>query len=161
MEILIVITIFAVLGMIVTRSVILTLQGSQKSESMVSARENLDYSLGVIERQIRNANSIPNSSCTGVGSTSISYIDQNGSSSYFSCVNTGSVGSYIASESASVLTKLTNSNIKINSCSFTCIPSIGSNPPQVDIDITVQNTDASGVLGSAVSASTQIYLRNY
>ena len=151
MEILIVITIFAVLGMIVTRSVILTLQGSQKSESMVSARENLDYSMGIIERQIRNADAIT-SACNSTSSNSISYLDQDGIASSFACS-----GGSISSGSAI----LTNSNVAVTSCHiFKCIPS-SFGPPEVDIDITVQNKNTMGILGSAVSASTQIFLRDY
>lgn len=157
-EILVVIVIFAVLGLLVTRSITLTLQGSQKSTSLVSARENLDYSLGVIERQLRNANSITclNSSPT----TEIYYFDQNDVLAYFQCVNPGNDNSSIASGSGSVSTHLTNNNIKVLSCSFSCINST-SGPSQVDIDISLQSVNSTGILGSVVSASTQVFLRNY
>lgn len=154
LEVLVVVTIFAVLGILITQSIVLTLQGSRKSESIVRARENLDYSLNTIERQIRNANSV--SPCTGLPVTTISYLDQNGTSSFFSCVNTGSNGSYIASGSA----HLTGDAVKITACSFSCIPGTEANPPYITIDLTVKEASASGIQ-SNVSASTQIYLRNY
>jgi hypothetical protein len=152
-----VIVIFAVLGLLVTRSIILTLQGSQKSTSLVSARENLDYSLGVIERQLRNANSI---TCPNSSPTKIDYFDQNDVPAYFQCVNPGNDNSSIASGSGSVSTPLTNNNIKVLSCSFSCINST-SGPSQVDIDISLQSVNSTGILGSVVSASTQVFLRNY
>ncbi|MGA3292117.1 MAG: prepilin-type N-terminal cleavage/methylation domain-containing protein [Candidatus Microgenomates bacterium] len=154
-EIMVVITIFAILGILVTGSIILTLQGTQKSESLIRARENLNYSLGVIERNIRNANSIPD--CSGTASNTISYLDENGNPASFSCVNTGSDDSYVASSSA----RLTSSVIKITDCSFICTPPDSDNPPLVTINLSVQDASASGILGASVTASTQIYLRNY
>lgn len=157
MEVLVVITIFAVLGILVTQSVALTLQGSRKSESIVKARENLDYSLSIIERQIRSAGSIT-SPCPNPGADkSISYLDQNGDPGSFSCVNTGAVNSYIASGSA----RLTNDAVKVTSCSFVCTPATATNPPLITVDVALKEASASGVQSANVSASTQIYLRNY
>lgn len=155
LEVLVVITIFAILGILVTQSIVLTLIGSQKSESMVKSRENLDYSLNVIERQIRNANSI--TVCPNPDPTIINYLDQNGKPSSFSCVNTGNDESYIASGSA----RLTNDAIKVMSCSLECTPGTETNPSYVSIDITVKEASAAGIKSANVSATTQIYLRNY
>lgn len=163
LEILVVVTIFAILGILVTQSVILTLQGSKKSESLVHARENLDYSLSIIERQIRGASSITSQCSTPPATpspaTEIDYLDQDGVQSSFTCVDTGSNDSYIASGSAS--TRLTSDAVKITECSFTCTASSGSNPPVVAINLTVQDASASVTQKSSVSASTQIYLRTY
>jgi len=57
-EILIVITIFAVIGILSTRSVFLTLRGAKKSDSLVRVRENVNNALSVIERQIRNSEKV-------------------------------------------------------------------------------------------------------
>lgn len=149
-EILVVITIFAVLGILTTRSIFLTLQGSKKSESMVRVRENLNYSMGVIERQLRNANSIVD--CT---SNVINYIDQNGNPTSFSCVL--GIDSRIASGSA----RLTSDAVEITNCSFTCTLGISTNPPLVNITIEGQDATAVGIQNTKVSTSTQIYLRNY
>jgi prepilin-type N-terminal cleavage/methylation domain-containing protein len=158
-EMLVVIAIFAFVGTIVTRAIVLTLQGTQKSTSIVSARENLDYAMGIIERQIRNANSIT-SDCFGNPSTEIDYVDQDGSPGSFSCQGTGSIGSYIASGSATPANSLTNSSVEITGCSFTC-SATGTTPPVVSISLTVQNAATSGIGGGDVSSSTQIDLRNY
>lgn len=154
-EILVVITIFAVLGIIVTSSIVLTLQGTRKSESLIKVRENLNYSLAVIERNIRNANSIP--VCPEATTTTINYLDQYGNPTSFSCANTGLEDSYIASGSS----RLTSNAIKIVSCSFTCTPSDSSTPPLVTIDLTVQDASSSGTQNAEVTTVTQIYLRNY
>jgi len=155
LEVLVVITIFAILGILVTQSIVLTLIGSQKSESMVKSRENLDYSLNIIERQIRNANSI--TVCPNLDPAVIDYLDQNGKPSSFSCVNTGNDESYIASGSS----RLTNDAIKIVSCSLVCTPGTETNPSFVSVDITVKEASAAGIRSADVSATTQIYLRNY
>jgi prepilin-type N-terminal cleavage/methylation domain-containing protein len=158
LEVLVVITIFAILGILVTESVTLTLQGAKKSESIVRARENLDYSLSIIERQIRGASSIP--VCSNSDTTEIDYLDPTGASGSFSCGgNTQPDGpwAYIASGSA----HLTADTVKVTSCTFHCYPGANSNPPYVTIDLTVQDASASGIQSANVSASTQIYLRNY
>ena len=155
-EMMVVITIFAVIGIIVTSSVILTIAGAKKSESIIKARENLDYALNVIERNIRNANSIVG--CSGDSSYAIKYLDQNNTSASFSCIGMGGVDSYIASGSSNL--RLTSTTVKIVGCNFSCVTSTSS-PPLVIIDLSVQNAGSSGIQSSNVSASTQIYLRNY
>ena len=157
-EVLIVITIFAVLGILVTQSVALTLIGSRKSESIVRARENLDYSLNIIERGIRGASAV--SPCSDNDGTSVYYLDQSGNSSSFSCEGTlGSIGSYIASGSAAV--HLTSDAVKIMACVFHCYPATGTNPTYVTVDLTMREASTSGAQGANVTGSTQIRLRNY
>lgn len=158
-EILIVITIFAVLGVIVTRAVALTLQGSKKSESLVSVRENLDYSMSVIERQIRNADSIP--VCPNPDPKVLSFIDQNGNTTSLSCINTGLADSYVASGSGALATRLTDDSIIISTCSLNCSLGDSSNPSYVDISIQAQSATLTGAQNSSVTTNTRIYLRNY
>jgi prepilin-type N-terminal cleavage/methylation domain-containing protein len=42
-EILVVVAIFAILGIIVSSALVLTIQGTKKSESLVRVRENINY----------------------------------------------------------------------------------------------------------------------
>lgn len=156
-EILIVITIFAVLGILATRGILLTLRGTRKSESVGKVRENISYSLAVIERQIRNAGSV--SPCPNTNPLVLNYIDANGTPTSFSCVNVGPTGGYIASGSA----RLTSSDISLTSCSFSCIstPTGSATLPSVTINVTAQNSGALGVETAQVSATTTIYLRTY
>ncbi len=155
LEILVVVAIFAVLGIIVTRSIILTLQGSRKSESSVKVRENLDYAVSVMTRQLRNANLL--TLCPNVDTTLLNYTDKDGNPSTFSCINTGSSNSYIASGSA----RLTNDNVNIVTCSFACQPGVSANPPVVLINLQGQDALGSGAEKSSVTVSTQIFLRSY
>lgn len=152
-EILVVVTVFAVLGVMVSSSLVLTIQGTKKSESLIRVRENLNYSLAVVERNIRNANEILE--CPNSDTSKITYLDKNGVSASFSCVGVGQPDSYIASGSA----RLTSNTIKITSCTFTCTQDL-SNPPSVTVNVAIQDASATGVQSSSVTAESKIYLRN-
>lgn len=152
-EILIVIAIFAILGVLVTRAILLTLRGTRKSESVVKVRENLDYALAVIERQLRNAESVD---CATSTALLLNYRDRNGSASSFSCVTPGPSG-YIASGSA----RLTSTDIAVTSCSFSCTAASGDVLPSVTISAAGADARASGIESAQVSSSTKIFLRTY
>jgi type II secretory pathway pseudopilin PulG len=152
-EILVVVMIFAVLGILVTSSLVLTLQGSKKSEAMVAVRENLDYSMSVIQRQLINASSV---NCTTSTSTLLNYADQNGTPSTFACQ--GSAGNYsVASGSAATLT---STAVKVTNCSFTCTAPAG-HPSYVDISLTAQSATITGAQNATENVNTRVYLRNY
>ena len=141
-EILIVVTIFALLGMLVTSAIALSIKGSQKSETAVKVRENLDYALGIMERQLRGAEAV--SGCSGDG-LSVSYTSQEGNLSSFACVDVATANGYVASGSA----RLTSTEVPVSACAFTCLPT--DSPTQIQIDI------SSGL----VSLTTKIDLRVY
>ena len=151
-EILIVIGIFAVLGILSTRVVLLSLQGSKKGDSQVKVRENLDYAISIIERNLRNAES---SLCPST--SKVTYVDSNDVPGSFSCLDVPSAG-YVASGSA----RLTSDEIKIIACSFTCTASSGSTPPKVAINIQAVDAVSQGSKeGASISISTEINLRTY
>jgi prepilin-type N-terminal cleavage/methylation domain-containing protein len=154
LEILVVVAIFSILGVLVTRAIILSIGGSKKSESLVRVRENLDYASGVIERQLRNANSIPE--CPNTDTSIINYEDENGKATSFSCVDVGASGR-VASGSAN----LTSSQVSIIACSFTCQVGINNTPSTVEVSMTAKDATATGVQGAEVSVVSRISLRNY
>ncbi len=148
LEILVAVTIFAILGVVITRSVILTLRGSKKSEDVVKVRENISYAFSVIERQLRNADSIIE--CPNITTPSVlDYKDQLGAASTFSCVGIGSADSYIASGSA----RLTSSGVVLESCDISCVSGASNEPPFVTVSVTTSDPQ--------ISQGTKIYLRNY
>ena len=154
-EILIVIGVFAVLGILSTSAVLLSLQGSKKGDAQVKVRENLDYAISIIERQLRNAGNV--SPCPNTNPLVISYSDSNDIFSSFSCLNVPSAG-YVASGSA----RLTSEEIKITACSFVCTAGIQSMPPKVTIDIKAVDAASQGSKeGASVTISTEINLRTY
>jgi prepilin-type N-terminal cleavage/methylation domain-containing protein len=150
-EILVVITVFSVLAILATRGVLLTLKGSRKSDSLGKVRENIDYSFAVMERNLRNADSI---SCPTT--TQIAYMDKMGISADFSCQDLSGNG-YIASSSA----RLTSDQVKITQCSFTCDAGAPGVPPSVTISITGTDANLSGIESARVSVTTKIFLRTY
>mgnify|MGYP001592803782 CR=1 FL=1 len=150
-EILVVISIFAVIGILTTRSIFITLRSSRKSDSLVRVRENVNYAMGVIERQVRTAESV---NCATVTSTNLPYITEGGAASTFSCT-LGANGA-IASGSAT----LTSSDISITGCTFTCSQSV-NNPPSIKISIVAEDKKSTGIEKGSVSTQTEILLRNY
>lgn len=153
-EILIVVAIFAVLGILISRVIITTLRGSSRSENLVKVRDNLDYALSVMERQLRNAESV--SPCPNPDTTRIDFRDSNGISTFFACTNVGASG-YIASGSA----RLTNDQVAITACSLVCTPATGRVPPAIDISLEARGVNQTGIERAIVTAATKIFLRTY
>ena len=154
LEILVVITVFSMLAILTTQAVILTLRGTKKSESLTKVRGNIDYSLAVIERNIRNADSIVE--CPNTDQTIISYTDENGSITSFSC-DSDSDGGYIASASG----RLTSSEVDVTSCSFVCEDAVGETNPAVTVSVSAQDAALSALEGGEITISTKIFLRSY
>lgn len=144
-EILMTITIFALLGLIVTSAIALSMKGTKKGESTIKVRESLDYAVSVIERQLRNAEKVE--PCPNTDLQRLDYYDSAGAATFFSCVGVGGADGYVASGSA----RLTTADAAISACSFTCLVGTAASPPQVQIEI------SSGT----VSLTTKIDLRTY
>lgn len=156
-EMLVVIFVFSLLAILLTQSLTLTLRSTKKSDSIIESRENIQFALNVMERQIRNARGL---TCPApdTPSNTLSYIDEYGNNASFTCTTSGS-DSFIASNSASA--RLTSNKVRITNCSqvFTC--NAVDIPHSVDITITGGNATVSGVEGSSVSLTTKVLLRNY
>lgn len=150
-EILVVITVFSILAILATRGVLLTLRGSRKSDALGSVRENVGYSMAVMERNLRNAQTIDCSS-----PTRIDYTDPNNTTGYFSCEDVGS-GGYISSSSA----RITNDQTSVTACSFSCTAATTGVPPSVDINITAEDKNAQGAEAGQITIQTRVNLRTY
>lgn len=155
-EILVVVTIFAVLGILISRSIILSIGGSKKSEAIVQVRDNLDYASGIITRQLRT--SLQVSPCTGEQVTTINYLDQVGNAASFACVipGDGSLG-YIASGSA----KLTSDQVDVTGCSFVCSPATSTTPTIILYNLQAQSSSATSTQNTQVNIDSQVSLRNF
>lgn len=149
-EILVVLTIFAILAALATQTLVLTLRGAKKSSALGDVRENVGYTLSVIERQIHNATLID--PCPNPDTAVLSFLDTNGIDASFSCVDT-----YIASSSA----RLTSEDIIVTSCSFECVAAVGNVLPSVTVSVRAQDAHTSGANAASVDISTKIFLRNY
>ena len=155
-EMLIVISVFAVLGSIATQSLMLTLRSSRKSEAMISTQKELKYALAIIERNIYNAESIL-TPCDGNAYTSLSYRDEWNQNSTFSCLDDSGIG-YVASGSG----KLTSTvDVDITHCQFKCVAGAGNSPDMIEVQLTGVDRDTSGAEGSTANISSTLLLRNY
>ncbi len=139
--------IFAVLGILISRVILVSLRGSGKSDSLVKIRENLNYSLSVIEREIRNAETITCSS-----PTQVDYTNSRGVATYFSCQD-----QRVASGSA----WLTSNEVSITTCSFTCTAASGHVPPSLTVSLEAKDATVTGIEASQATATTKIFLRTY
>ncbi len=153
-EILIVLSVFALLAAASTQTIFLTLRGARKSDALGKVRENLGYALSVVERQLHNATYI--SECPNPDTSIITYEDQEGVTANFSCEDIG-VSGYIASNSA----RLTAEEIEVTSCIFTCEPAVGSIPPAIGVELKAIDPNAKAIEGASVTVSTKVYLRTY
>jgi len=153
-EILITVAIFAVLGILIGRIVVITLRGSNKSEALVKVRENLDYAVAVMERQIRNAEMV--TPCPNENVLRLDYRDIKGTASYFACV-TAANDSYVASGSS----RLTSNDIFVTSCSILCQPAQDNKQPSVTINLEARDSRSQSIETAKTSATTQIFLRTY
>ncbi len=155
-EILVVISIFAVIGILSTRSIFQTLRSARKSDSLVRVRENINYALGVIERQIRSAESVD---CSTVTAINMPYIAEGGIGTSFSLATVGT-DKFIASGSGALAKRLTSNDITVTSATFTCTQTF-NNPPSINISITAEDNTSTGVEKASVTSQTEILLRNY
>lgn len=157
-EILVVVSIFAILAAIATQTTVFSLRGARKSDSTIKVRENLNFALSIIERQLRNARAV--SPCPGSSTPlfTLNYTDQYDIPTSFSCNNIVPTGNgYIASGAG----RLTNSDIAITQCYFVCSQSSTNLPPSVDVVLTGYNKLTGGAEGSLVTVDTKIMLRIY
>ncbi|OGM11456.1 hypothetical protein A2Z22_00195 [Candidatus Woesebacteria bacterium RBG_16_34_12] len=96
-EMLVVVSIFAILAVLASQSLIFTFRGRQKSGSIVSVRENLGHALSVIERQLYNAENV---NCIANG---VTYKDKTVATYYdpgFSCIYPGSQSWHLATDTS-------------------------------------------------------------
>jgi len=163
-ELLVVIAIFSIISVIVSQSLVLSLRGSKKSESVIEVKNNVDVALSTMERLLRNAKSIDCSTAHASGGSQVKYVDEFGANTLFACVVDSTNGNYIASGSASPKKLTNNSAVEVTNCVsvFSC-PVIANSPPMVEISIKAQhkNNDILGSEGAIVESRTRVLLRTY
>ncbi|MBI3396853.1 prepilin-type N-terminal cleavage/methylation domain-containing protein [Candidatus Woesebacteria bacterium] len=160
-EMLVVIAVFSVLVVLIAQGLTGSLRSTKKSESEISVKENLDFAISVMERQLHNAKAVDIASC---GGTTLNYTDQYDNATSFSCVlPSGSTSSYLASGSAHLTNSYRDINTKCTQDIFTCSAGgVGVNDqPSVTITLSGKTVNATDVTGSTVTDVTKIFLRTY
>lgn len=174
-EIIMVVFIFGIIIAVGGNLLFSILKGASKVEISKDAKQSGDYALGVMERAIRNAQSITTNSdgqiCVS-GMKKIKIVNSDNSTSEFYCeVNSGVAK--IASESATLLGSsknyLTGNNITLspdNNCStdtlyFDC--DAASSPPKVMITFTLiqKGSTAKAEDQASVTFKTTVFPRIY
>lgn len=156
-EMLVVITVFAMIAGVSAQAIALSLSSARKTDAATDIRENVNYALSAMERNLRNA-----VSCTpAVNQPTITYVDQYRVTTTFSCPGIGSqTVSPVASGSANIA--LTGANIIMTACSFTCsgAPNTGI-PQRVDISLSARTVGSVTNESSQVTVSSKVVLRSY
>ncbi len=164
-EMLVTVTIFSVLAILTTQTIVATLRSSNKADAQGRVRENVNYSLSVVERLLKNSKSVslPGNLCSAAGTwrSQIDYLDQSGTARSFSCIVPAAPNlPFIASNSA----RLTAQNIEITTAScnsaFRCRTATGGGF-FIDIAIVARDVRAQGAEGSQISVNNSIYIENY
>lgn len=164
-ETLVVVGLFALIGIVVSQSTAITLTGSRKADASAKVRENLTQTMGLIERQLRSARSIT-SACNNSSRQSISYTDADGTPASFSCNPNStchsSSSTYVSSTSPVSTNRVTSTDtLCITSCQFICRPNASGTPPSIDVILEGKSKEATGVEDTSIRVQTKINLRAY
>lgn len=160
-ELLIVIGIFAFLGTITLSVLFVTLRESKKTEVSATIRQNGDFALTQMLRNIRYAKSldspaacVPTASVSAITITSLTDDAQ----TTYSCP--AGASQTISSNSASLID--TNA-VTVVSCSFTCTQTSLTYAPVIKIQYTLRSKNANGFTESSVTIpfESTVVLRNY
>lgn len=161
-EILVVISILAIIVVAGSNMFFTLLRGSNKTKVLQSAKQNGNYAISVMERMIRNARNI-----SGSGS-SIVIQNPDGQQTTFECCGT-SPDLMIASRSGTLTcqqTRLTSGEVKVSSCPavFSVVSGvIGTKPAVVTIKFSLSQ---AGITTrpeeqATIDFQTTVSLRNY
>ncbi len=181
-EILVVVGVFAVLGIIATQSINLSLKSSKKGDSMVLVKQELDNVAGNIVRLLQTASSVivPNCNSAGTATPSVGFRNSAGRRGDIACIDTstidvvaGTVDFYnlgsskdtrIASSSASPASetinyrqRLTSNKIEITSCRFMCYTQDAKT--YLDFSVAAKARGITGIEGASVETSRKILIR--
>lgn len=160
-ELLVVAGVFVTISTIILSIFVIALRGSQKSEYLLTMKQNGNFASSQMVKQIRYAESIVSpSSCLPTvtqSSITIASLANNGQTT-FSCPTSPSEG--IASNSASLID---TNRVAVASCSFTCTQQTLSDPPTVTIRFTLtpKGTNALFENTGSIPFETSVTLRNF
>ncbi len=164
-EILVVVGIFAVLGILVTQSVSLSLRSSKKSDSLVFVKQEVDYAADNIARLLQMAASV--SGCAGDGAqvSALGFRDIGGNLGDFACLDTppfsiGGTDPRIASSSGSTpnYQRMTSTNLNITNCTFSCY--LSNSQLYVEFDVSANAKNTASEENSQYSLSKKILVRS-
>ncbi len=155
-EMLVATVIFAILAVVGTQIVAVSLRNTNKGEKVTEVRENVDYAFNVIARELRNAESINVATSTD---TAIQYTDADGIVSTIDC--TGSSNGRLRVNGAVI----TGGDIVVD-CNaaadvFTYQPATATSPYSITITVTAYDVRRLGIDGAGQTTTTRIIVRSF
>lgn len=159
-EMLITVGIFSILAVIVTQSLASSLKGARKSDNIGRVRENVEYAMNYIERNLRGAKRLDFDD-NPVGGVD----DRCGVNNSIYFYNNRGVSENILLNGTRLQHNgqdITSSNIQVTSILVSCLPGAGGEPDSISITVSASDSAVTGTAESATyTAVTQITLRNY
>lgn len=150
-ELLVVVTIFAIIAVIANQAFFSTLRGGAKSEVGVKVKDNANYVISSMERGLYSAREIVTCSDTaGTNDQEIIYKDINLVETSYSCADVDDDTGYVSSGSA----RLTASDVAVTACSFVCTQT--GTVKTVDINLTLEEGATENALRSEEKDSFQV-----
>lgn len=149
-EVLVVLSIFVLIAIIANQLLFPVFRGSEKTSAAIIVKQNGNYAISVIQRELYNARQV--SLCVG---NEVSYFNADGQSVLLSCPAPGVSGGILLG-----LRSLTSPEVEVESCAITCLP---TSPPykQVGIVFTLKKAGAVRVEEKAsFDFRTSVTLRN-
>jgi prepilin-type N-terminal cleavage/methylation domain-containing protein len=156
-EVLVVISLFAIIAVITAQSLIRIIGNTSNSNSSTRARENLEYALSVMDRSIKNAKEVNvNANSCAASNRRVEYITRENITESFECTTLGGRTSIEQNGEA-----LISNEVNLSRCRMTCITPVGQTVPTA-VEIELEGTDAEGAYeATPVRLQTTILLRSY
>lgn len=152
-EVLVVISLFAFLGIIISEVTVGSLRSARKADSVIVVRGNLDSAVATIERRLLNATSV--ATCTQ-NMTSLVFVDDSQTEYTYRC-SSGAVQFGVTGSEANI----TSGEVNITSCDIDCTPGSASVPPSVNISVSGESVQQTDEEGAQLTVSTRVNLRSY
>jgi len=152
-EVLVVVSLFSIVALVATQSLIRILGSTSNSNSTAITRENLEHAVSIFEREIINAKKINVGACSA---TSVTYIATDNSTNSFSCQTTGGITRLNQNGQA-----LTSSQVNLTTCLITCLTPSGETEPNGVMISLEGNALDSSYDSTPVSLQTTVSLRSY
>lgn len=167
-EILVVVGVFAVLAVLATQSINLSLKSAKKSDSIVLVKQELENVAGTIERQLQSASSlIVGVDCViDTATPSVGLRNSAGVRSDYACFDSPPSNFYgtndprivySTGETINYTNRLTSSGINITFCQFSCYKQ--GTDMYIDFNVTANVKGVAGAEGAAVTTSRKVMIR--
>lgn len=166
-EILVVVGVFAVLGILATQSINLSLKSSKKGDSIVSVKQELENAASTIERQLQTASSVIGCT-TSIATPSVGLRNSAGVRYDYACFDSppsnwpASTNNdprivYSSGDTINYVYRLTSNNITITNCQFNCYTQDSNT--YIDFTVTASAKGLTVAEGSAVTTARKILIR--